>query len=81
MITDQENGDFKVTIVDFGLVTRYIKKGLHISEDEKAECFNGVVVFADMDRLRFSATSRKDDILSLFHMFVTMLNDDKLYGD
>lgn len=34
-----------------------------------------------MDKLNFYATSRKDDINTLFHMIVFMLNDDKLYGD
>ena len=34
-----------------------------------------------MDKLNFYATSRKDDILSLFHMFMYLLNDDQLYGD
>ena len=81
MITEQENGSIKVTIVDFGLVTQYMKKGQHMSEDLKAEYFNGCVIYADTDKLNFFLTSRKDDMLSLFHMLVNILNDDRPYGD
>ena len=76
MITEQDEGNFKVTLVDFGLVTRYIKKGSHIPDDERSEHFNGCIQYADTDKLNFYATSRRDDFLSLFHMFVYLLNDN-----
>lgn len=34
-----------------------------------------------MDKLNFYATNRKDEMLSLFHMLVCLLNDNQLYGD
>ena len=80
MISEQEGDHFKVTLVDFGLVTKYIKKGEHITENEKCDCFRGSVMYADIEKLNFLATSRKHDILSLFNMFVCMLNGGKLYG-
>lgn len=43
MITEQEDDSFKVTLVDFGLVTKYIKKGKHIPQTEKSEHFHGVI--------------------------------------
>lgn len=81
MITEQDDGKFLVTLVDFGLVSKYMKNGTHISEDERSKHFYGCLQFADMDKLNFYATTRKDDIQSLFHMLVCMLNDDQLYGD
>lgn len=33
MITEQGDDDFKVTLVDFGLVSKYIKNGHHIAND------------------------------------------------
>ena len=82
MITQNESeDDFHVTLIDFGLATKYIRKKQHISDNEQVDYFRGVIHLADLDKLNFFATSRRDDIQSLFHMFVQMLNDDKLYGD
>ena len=81
MITELDDEDFTATLVDFGLVTKYIKKGSHIAKDEQSENFNGVIAFASLDKLNFFATSRRDDIHSMFYMLVDLLNDNKPYGD
>ena len=82
MITQKEcEDDFHVTLIDFGLATKYKRGNEHISDNDKADFFRGVIHLADLDKLNFFATSRRDDIQSLFYMFVQSLNDGKLYGD
>ena len=78
---DLKQDNIMITEQDEGTVSKYMKNGSHISEDERSKHFYGCLQFADMDKLNFYATTRKDDIQSLFHMLVCMLNDDQLYGD
>ena len=81
MITEQDDGKFLVTLVDFGLVSKYMKNGTHISEDERSISMGVSSLQIWTNWTTIYATTRKDDIQSLFHMLVCMLNDDQLYGD
>ena len=66
----------ELTLIDFGFASPYLNKdGSHIKASETNESFQGNMVYASLDQMNFFKTSRKDDIISTFHMFVELLND------
>ena len=67
----------ELTLIDFGFASKYLNKdGSHIKATETNENFQGNMIFASYDQMNFFKTSRKDDIISTFNMFVELLNDN-----
>ena len=77
-----ESGIPKVTLIDFGLATRFKLKGScnHINENEMTKSFNGNMLHSSVDAMNFFKTSRKDDLISLFYLLVSQMNDGNLVG-
>ena len=66
-----------VTLIDFGFASPYLNKdGTHIQDNETNEDFHGNIIFASYDQMNFFKTSRKDDIISIFYMLFTLLNNN-----
>ena len=67
----------EVYMIDFGFARKFLKADgkNHIDESETVEMFNGNIHFASYRQMNFYATSRKDDMVSLFYLLVFMLND------
>ena len=65
----------RVLLVDFGMATRYIDEqtGDHLEITQQRE-FKGNILFASLNALNFDLTTRKDDLISLCYLFLTMLN-------
>ena len=68
-----ESGLPKVTLIDFGLATRFKLKDScnHISDNEMTESFNGNMLHSSVDAMNFYKTSRKDDMISLFYLLIS----------
>ena len=72
----------QVTLIDFGLTSKYMKKDkTHNLDSETTEIFCGNINFASLDQMNFYKTSRKDDIVSLFFMMIWLLNNNDLVGE
>ena len=64
------------TLIDFGFTTSYLDKTRnykHIVEGQ-SDRFRGNLVFSSYDQMDYKLTSRKDDIISLTYLLLTMLN-------
>ena len=75
------DADPEVFLIDFGFATKYVDKTgkKHVSEETKQDGFTGNIVFASVHHLDFGATSRRDDLISLFYMLIFILNDGTLW--
>ena len=75
------DSDPEVFLIDFGFATKYVTKTgkEHKPESCKVDEFTGNLIFASERQMRFGATSRRDDIISLFYMLIYMLNDGSLW--
>ena len=63
-----------VTMIDFGFAKKFIDiDNKHISKGY-VENFQGNILFASADQMRFHSTSRKDDLLSTAYLLLTLLN-------
>ena len=72
--------DPKVFLIDFGFATKYVTSDKdHIPESSKVEVFTGNLIFASVRQMSFGATSRCDDLISLFYMLIYLLNDNNLW--
>lgn len=71
--------DNSVNIVDFGFASTYIDKltGQHLDQVD-VDVFEGNMVFSSLNQLSFKSTSRRDDLISLFYLLVSLLHGDKL---
>ena len=79
--TGRPDADPEVFLIDFGFAAKYVSeagKG-HIPETKQVEAFTGNIVFASERQMNFGATSRKDDLISLFYMLIFLLNDGSLW--
>ena len=80
IMVDRNTG--KVTLIDFGFASHYLKdNGEHIGADEQNSDFFGNLLYASYDQMNFFKTSRKDDIIATFYMFVELLNNSMPIGD
>ena len=69
-----------IHLVDFGYATKYLDShGKHIKE-ETLDRFRGNIIFASLPQLQFSATSRRDDLISLCYLLVYLINNGQLLG-
>jgi len=71
-INDQED-KLKVTLIDFGFAKQYINMGKHI-EQSRMTSFQGNLIFSSINQMNFISTSRRDDIISMCYIFLTLLN-------
>lgn len=70
------SSELDVTIIDFGFVDKFKddKKGYaHIERSETVDMFQGNLLFASVDHMKFFRTSRKDDIIAIFYMMVHLM--------
>ena len=64
-----------------GLASKYHDPvGVHIKNSEMSDSFQGNFSFASCDAMNFFKTSRKDDIISLFLMTISLLNNNEMVG-
>lgn len=73
------NGE-KLTLIDFGCATKYLEKGHHIAKTRVSR-FGGNYLFASINAMTFTSTSRKDDLMSLCFLLIYLLNDREIFGD
>ena len=79
---DVHDGQPIATLIDVGLATRYRDQHkVHIKSTEKTENFQGNIANSSVDAMNFFKTSRKDDLISLFLMVVSLLNNNQLVGE
>ena len=72
---------YSITLTDFGFATRYVDPASweHISK-EKIDTFRGNLPMASLNQLKFHNTSRRDDLISLFHLLVFLFKEGELPG-
>ena len=74
----EEEQYFKIRLVDFGLIQKYLDEdGNHIEEGIK-DYFRGSINFASKYAFDFKRNSRRDDLISLVYNLVFMLDYKKL---
>ena len=73
--------DPEVFLIDFGFAKKFLKKDgkTHIEETKTADVFTGNIHFASERQMNFFATTRRDDLVSLFYLLIFMLNDQCLW--
>ena len=77
----EDNPD--VFLIDFGCASKYecatTKK--HITESEEVMYFRGNLIFSSIRQMDFYKTSRRDDLIAVFYLMFTLLNDDDFFLD
>ena len=80
--TDDDIFDMiNVNLIDFGYITKYQDSTTkeHISKS-KVDMFRGNIVFSSVHQLKFDATGRRDDMISLFYLMIYLLCDGQMPG-
>ena len=70
------SSELAVTIIDFGFVDKFKDEKnqyAHIDRSETVDLFQGNLLFASIDHMKFYRTSRKDDIIAIFYMMIHLL--------
>ena len=70
-----------ISLVDFGFVSSVVDKHTrqHVEQTE-VETFRGNIMFASMNQLNFTSTSRRDDMIAMCYLVIYMLNEAYLPG-
>ena len=70
-----------ISLVDFGFVSSVVDKHTrqHVEQTE-VETFRGNIMFASMNQLNFTSTSRRDDMIAMCYLVIYMLNGAYLPG-
>ena len=76
--TDNDSGDIRVSLVDYGFARRYKVNNVHVSKYQKREVFQGNLLFASASSLDFNETTRKDDLFAIMYLMFYMLNNQNL---
>jgi hypothetical protein len=77
MIDLSQNNELDVTLIDFSLVTKYVDlQDNHICNGLRSQKFHGNIVYASVDQMGLARTSRKDDVISLCYLMITILNNN-----
>ena len=72
---------YVITLTDFGFATRYVDpETLDHIKKEKVDIFRGNLPMASLNQLKFHRTSRRDDLISLFHLLVYLFKKGELPG-
>ena len=54
MLEQGKNGDLSVVLIDFGFSKKYVTdEGVHISDGEQLERFQGNIMFSSTDQMNF----------------------------
>ena len=65
----------RVTLIDFGFATPFqISQDCHISEKMQKFSFQGNLLYGSTHQMNFKYTSRRDDLISLAYLLMTLLN-------
>lgn len=68
----------KISLIDFGLVSKYLDgNGNHIKK-EIPDKFKGSLVYASKNAFKEKMLSRRDDLISLVYILIYMLDRDRL---
>lgn len=78
MLTSTDNGEVRVSLVDFGYAKRYKNGSKHVDQRTLLDNFQGNMLFGSVNQLNFHATSRKDDLYSVMYLLIFLLNDNEL---
>ena len=68
---DQE---MNVMLIDLGFTTKFMESPNKHKLQASQESFGGNIIFASHNQMSFKNTSRKDDMVSLTYLVLTMLN-------
>ena len=70
-----------VNLIDFGYTTKYEDPTTkeHIGQS-KLDMFRGNIVFSSVHQMQFNATSRRDDMISLFYLLIYLLKNGQMPG-
>ena len=77
------SSELDVTIIDFGFVDKFKdekKAYAHIERSETVEMFQGNLLFASVDHMKFFRTSRKDDVIAMFYMMIHLMCNNNFCG-
>lgn len=75
MINKSGTDKLAVTLIDFGFADKYINEdGTHINNKEVVEVFQGNLLFASLDQLKFKRTVRRDDMISIIFLMFYLIN-------
>lgn len=75
------NGDLQaepeVYLIDFGFAAKFIEDDskTHIDFCSQTDLFEGNLLFASLDQMKFLKTSRRDDIISVYYLIIYLIND------
>ena len=80
MVDILPDGTPKVYLVDYGFSDKFISDctGDHVEENESVETFRGNLVHSSLRQMNFLKTSRKDDLVSLFYMIVSVIKSNNV---
>ena len=71
----QEDDKIRVLLIDYGLVSKYVDEdGKHLPKLSNIDTFKGNLQFSSLNTLNFNLPTRKDDLISLCYLLITMLN-------
>lgn len=69
---------YKISMIDFGLVSKYKRRsGEHIKEGIYGK-FKGSIIFASKHLFNFQMSSRRDDLIALVYVMIYMLDQKQL---
>lgn len=70
--------DPKIVLVDYGLAMKYTDSDGNHLPNRQMTSFQGNLIFASVDVLSFNRPSRKDDLLMLCYLLISLLNRNEL---
>ena len=70
--------DPKIVLVDYGMAMKYTDSNGNHLPPSKMTHFQGNLVFASVDVLSFNRPSRKDDLIMLCYLLISLLNRNDL---
>jgi casein kinase 1 len=69
----------RVTLIDFGLCSRYIDdQGQHVPR-KQTNIFKGNLVFGSKNAFKGQSLSRRDDLISLAYLLIYLVDGDLLF--
>ena len=77
ILLDQENRQ-RSFLIDFGLVSKFVNPEGNHRQERKRDFFTGNVYYASQNQIKCKTRSRRDDIQSVLHMFISFLHNDTL---
>jgi serine/threonine protein kinase len=73
-IAPDNRSQIKTTLIDFGFSHGFLSSsGKHLKMDD-VETFQGNLSFSSLQQMSFKTTSRRDDLISLTYLMLSLLN-------